>query len=162
LKYPLFLLLALFSLPAFAQEGELPDEQIIIQKDKKITLPELAKPSEKVTLTLKPLPKIKQKYTYREFSLMLPLLEPKPAAPVLRPEAESPVGQGYVCAGGGNYGSTLFDGFYNSGRRKDYSMNFLPGTLPRRVDLLVILDSATTSWVQEPNISPMHSILAEV
>ncbi len=121
MKYPLFLLLALFSLPAFAQEGELPDEQIIIQKDKKITLPELAKPSEKVTLTLKPLPKIKQKYTYREFSLMLPLLEPKPAAPVLRPEAESPVGQGYVCAGGGNYGSTLFDGFYNSGRRKDYS-----------------------------------------
>ncbi len=121
MKNILFIFLILFSVPAFAQEGELPDEQIIIQKDKKIVLPELAKPAEKVTLSLKPLPKINQKYSYREFSLSLPLLNPKPAAPSLRPEAESPVGEGYVRLGGGNYASTLFDGFYNSGRRKDYS-----------------------------------------
>ncbi len=121
MKNLLFFLLFICPLVIFAQEGELPDEQIIIQKDKKIILPEVAKPSEKVTLTLKPLPKVKQKYSYREFSLVLPLLDPKLNAPVLKPEIEKAVSQGYVRLGAGNYGSSLLDAFYNSGRRKDYS-----------------------------------------
>ena len=122
----LLILTALFwSQAAFAQEGELPDEQILIQKDKKIVLPEVSKPQEKVTLTLKPLPKMKQKYSYKDFVLTLPPLDPKLKAPIFRNEPEPSVKQGFVKVGFGNYGSTLFDAYYNSGREKDYAYGFL-------------------------------------
>lgn len=121
LKKLRFILFFLLPVLANAQEGELPDERIIIQKDKKIVLPEVAKPAEKVTQTLKPLPKIKQKYSYKEFTISLPLIEPKLSAPVLKPEPELGVKQGYLRIGAGNYGTTLFDGYFNSGRKKDYS-----------------------------------------
>jgi hypothetical protein len=104
-----------------AQEGELPEEQILIQKDKKIVLPEVGKPLEKVTISLKPLPKVKQKYSYREFSLLLPLLDPKLNPPALKNEPEAPVKEGFVRLGAGNYASTLLDAFYNSGKQKDYA-----------------------------------------
>lgn len=106
---------------AQAQEGELPEEQIIIQKDKKIVLPELAKPQEKVVLTLKPLPKVKQKYSYREFPLSLPLLDPKLKTPTPKTDRLGAIKQGFVRVGFGNYGSTLLDAFYNSGRQRDYA-----------------------------------------
>jgi len=112
---------ALLATPLYAQEGELPEERIIIQKDKKIVLPEVSKPQEKVTLTLKPLPKVKQTYKYKDFNLALPLLDPKLNAPVLRNEKEEPVKEGYAKLGFGNYGSSLFDGYYNSGKQKDYA-----------------------------------------
>ena len=104
-----------------AQEGELPEEQVIIIKNKNVILPEVAKPQEKVTLTLKPLPQVKQKYSYKDFSLVLPLLDPKLKAPVSRNEPAPDVKQGFVRLAGGNYGSTLADLYYNSGRTKDYA-----------------------------------------
>ncbi len=115
----LFFFQSLF--PVFAQEGELPEEQILIQKDRKIVLPEITKPQEKVLNTLKPLPKLELKYLYRDFSTPLPLLDPKMQAPAFRPEPESEVKQGYVRAAFGNYRSTALDAWYNSGRSKDYS-----------------------------------------
>jgi hypothetical protein len=121
LKIFLPVLLLFVSFQAFSQEGELPEEQILIQKDRKIVLPEIAKPQEKVLNTLKPLPKVSQKYTYSEFGVTLPLIDPKIQAPVYRPEAELPVRQGFVRLGLGNYGSTNLDAWYNSGRRKDFS-----------------------------------------
>lgn len=121
MKKLLIIFSLLVSAQAFSQEGELPEEQIIIQKDKKILLPEISKPQEKVTLTLKPLPKVKQKYSYRDFNLSLPLLDPKLYPPVLRSEKEQAVKEGFVRIGVGNYGSTLLDAFYNSGRKKDYA-----------------------------------------
>ena len=77
MKKILFLFCIVLSFQAAAQEGELPEEYFTIVKNKKNVLPEVAKPQEKVTLSLKPLPKVKQKYTYKEFSLLLPLLDPK-------------------------------------------------------------------------------------
>lgn len=120
-KILIFLFITGFASLAMAQEGELPDEQIIIQKDKKIVLPEITKPDEKVSLTLKPLPKVKQKYGYKDFLLQLPPLDPKLKAPVFRNEPEPTVKQGFVKLGVGNYGSTLLDAYYNSGREKDYA-----------------------------------------
>lgn len=117
----LVLALLCFAHASFAQEGELPEEQIIIQKDKKIVLPEVTKPQEKVSLMLKPLPKVVQKYTYKDFALTLPPLDPKLKAPVFRNEPEPSVKQGFVKVGFGNYGSTLLDAYYNSGREKDYA-----------------------------------------
>lgn len=111
--------LALSALPASAQEGELPEEQILIQKDRKIVLPEITKPQEKVLTTLKPLPKLEQKYSYRDFVTPLPQIDPKMQAPAFRPEPESELRKGYVRIGGGNYQSTALDAWYNSGRRKD-------------------------------------------
>lgn len=111
----------IFSFHAYAQEGELTEEPIIIQKDKKIVLPEVGKPQEKVTISLKALPKVKQKYSYREFSLILPLLDPKLNPPISKNDKEEPAKEGYVRLGAGNYGSTLLDAFYNSGRQKDYA-----------------------------------------
>lgn len=99
----------------------MPEEQILIQKDKKIVLPEVTKPQEKVVLTLKPLPKVKQKYSYREFPVMLPLLDPKLKNPIPRTDKNEPVRQGFVRVGAGNYGSTLLDGYFNSGRERDYA-----------------------------------------
>ena len=116
---PLFLLL--LSFPVLAQEGELPEEQILIQKDRKIVLPELSKPQEKVLSTLKPLPKVAQKYSYREFGLVLPLIDPRIQAPAFRPEQESTVHQGYARLAAGNYGSSALDAWYNSGRKKDFA-----------------------------------------
>jgi hypothetical protein len=120
-KKILFLFCIVLSFQAAAQEGELPEEYFTIVKNKKNVLPEVGKPQEKVTLSLKPLPKVKQKYTYKEFSLLLPLLDPKLNPPVLKAEKEEPAKEGYVRLGGGNYGSTLLDAFYNSGRQKDYA-----------------------------------------
>lgn len=120
-----FLLLAILTMvgfqPVFSQEGELPEEQILIQKDKKIVLPEIAKPQEKVLVTLKPLPKVKQKYSYREFPLVLPLLDPKLKVPIPKTDRLSEIRQGFVRLGFGNYGSTLVDAIYNSGRQRDYA-----------------------------------------
>lgn len=112
-----------FSVPGlvWAQDGELPEEQILIQKDKKIVLPEVAKPQEKVVLTLKPLPKVKQKYSYRDFGITLPLLDPKLRLPTPRTDKTDPVRQGFARLGFGNYGTSLFDGYYNSGRQRDYA-----------------------------------------
>lgn len=121
MKKILFLFCLVLSFHAVAQEGELPAEEFTIVKNKKNVLPEVAKPQEKVTLSLKPLPKVKQKYTYKEFSLLLPLLDPKLNPPVLKAEKEEPAKEGYVRLGAGNYGSTLFDAYYNSGRQKDYA-----------------------------------------
>ncbi|HRH33586.1 MAG TPA: hypothetical protein PKY12_00935 [Catalimonadaceae bacterium] len=118
----LFGIFSLVGLPAaFSQEGELSEEQILIQKDKKIVLPEVAKPQEKVLVTLKPLPKVKQKYSYREFPLALPLLDPKLKAPIPKTDKMSEIRQGFVRIGVGNYGSTLLDAIYNSGRQRDYA-----------------------------------------
>jgi hypothetical protein len=120
-KKILFLFCIVLSFQAAAQEGELPEEYFTVVKNKKNVLPEVGKPQEKVTLSLKPLPKVKQKYTYKEFSLLLPLLDPKLNPPVLKAEKEEPAKEGYVRLGAGNYGSTLLDAFYNSGRQKDYA-----------------------------------------
>lgn len=117
---PLGLLISINSI-VFGQEGELPEEQIIIQKDKKIVLPEISKPFEKVTTSLKPLPKQKQKYSYKELPITLTQLDPKLNPPMIRPERELEVKNGYARFGLGNYGSTLLDAFYNSGRQKDYA-----------------------------------------
>ncbi len=121
MKKILFLFCIVLSFQAAAQEGELPEEYFTVVKNKKNVLPEVGKPQEKVTLSLKPLPKVKQKYTYKEFSLLLPLLDPKLNPPVLKAEKEEPAKEGYVRLGAGNYGSTLLDAFYNSGRQKDYA-----------------------------------------
>ncbi len=121
LKNSFFFLYILCASTLYAQEGELPEEQIIIQKDKKIVLPEVSKPQEKVTLTLKPLPQVKQTYKYKDFNLALPLLDPKLNPPILRNEKELPVKEGFIRLGFGNYGSSLFDGYYNSGKQKDYA-----------------------------------------
>jgi len=121
LKNLLPLCMIFLSLQVFAQEGELPEEQILIQKDRKIVLPELSKPQEKVLNTLKPLPKVAQKYSYKEFGIILPLIDPKIQAPAFRPEKEADVKQGYLRLGAGNYGSTALDAWYNSGRSKDFS-----------------------------------------
>jgi len=117
-----FLFLLFISFQGWAQEGDLSDDQIsVVKYNRKITLPEAGKPQEKVTIKLKDLPKVKQKYSYREFSLQLPLLDPKLNPPVLKNEPEEPVKEGFVRLGAGNYGSTLFDAYYNSGRSKDYA-----------------------------------------
>ncbi|HOY94883.1 MAG TPA: hypothetical protein PK509_04040 [Catalimonadaceae bacterium] len=121
MKKILFLFCIVLSFQATAQEGELPAEEIYVIKNKKNILPEVGKPQEKVTLSLKPLPKVKQKYTYKEFSLLLPLLDPKLNPPVLKTEKEESAKEGYLRLGAGNYGSTLLDAFYNSGRQKDYA-----------------------------------------
>jgi len=121
LKKLIFIVFIICSSTSYGQEGELPEEQIIIQKDKKIVLPEVSKPQEKVTLKLKTLPKVKQTYTYKEFILNLPILDPKLNAPVLKNEKELPIKEGYVRLGVGNYGSTLLDAYYNSGKQKDYA-----------------------------------------
>jgi|GEM_PF-1105975 len=121
LKSLLPLGLIFLSLQVFAQEGELPEEQILIQKDRKIVLPELGKPQEKVLNTLKPLPRVAQKYSYREFGLVLPLIDPKIQAPAFRPEKDIEAKQGYLRLGAGNYASTALDAWYNSGRSKDFA-----------------------------------------
>lgn len=115
--------IVLFLLPValFAQEGELQDELITIVKNKNIVFPEVQKPQEKALIKLKDLPKVKQKYSYREFGLNLPLLDPKINPPQLKQEKEAPVNQGFARAALGNYGSTLLDLYYNSGRSKDYA-----------------------------------------
>lgn len=117
----LFILLFLLPVAVFAQEGELQDELITIVKNKNIAFPEVQKPQEKALIKLKDLPKLKQKYTYREFGLNLPLLDPKINPPQLRQDKEEPVTNGFARAALGNYGSTLLDLYYNSGRSKDYA-----------------------------------------
>lgn len=114
--------LLLASLSAAGQDGELPSAEIdVVKNNKRIVLPEIQKPQEKVTLTLRPLPKVKQKYQYREFEMALPLLDPRISPPAVRPAREPEAREGYVRGAIGNLGSTLLDAFYNSGRRKDYA-----------------------------------------
>ena len=122
LKNPIICFLISCTLPAWGQEGELPEEvQVVIKNNKNIVLPEVQKPAEKVLLTLKPLPKIAQKYSYKDFTVTLPLLDPKLKPPVLRNEPVPEVRNGYIRLAGGNLGSTLLDAWYNSGREKDYA-----------------------------------------
>lgn len=117
----LSLCLSLFAFSCFAQEGELPEEQIIIQKDRKIVLPEVSKPAIKVVNTLKPLPKISQKYNFREYGIILPMIDSKIQPPVYRPVPEELVKEGFARIAAGNYGSTEMDLWYNSGRKKDFA-----------------------------------------
>lgn len=117
----LILFLSLFARPVFSQDGELPEEQILIQKDRKIVLPERPGPEEKINLNLKPLPKAAQKFTYRDFGINLPPVDPRIQSPVFYPAPEARVKQGFVRLAAGNYGSSELDAWYNSGRQKDFA-----------------------------------------
>ena len=101
-------------------DGEIDDAEIIIEKNRKLDLPELAKPLEVIKDPVKPPTQVPQKYTYQDFNIVLPPVESKVKVISLPPNPLDKLYNTYVRAGAGNYGTTYLEGFYNTKRNTDY------------------------------------------
>ncbi len=122
-KKSLVLLLICFvtSVQLFAQGGEIEDVEFIIEKDRKIEMPEIIRNFEKNNTALKPAPAPKQTYSYKQYTMDILPVEPKLRLVQLKQDPLEKLYPGYVRAGFGNYGSTMLDAFINSKRTKDYA-----------------------------------------
>jgi len=117
----LLFIVLLFSANLFAQGGEIEDVEFIIEKDRKIEMPEIIRNFEKNNTALKPAPAPKQTYSYKQYTMDISPVEPKLRLVQLKQDPLEKLYPGYVRGGLGNYGSTLFDVFINSKRTKDYA-----------------------------------------
>lgn len=124
-------LLLLIPIASFSQgwggrEGEIPDTVFVFQKDKEITMPPMPRSFDKVP----PLPIIqedKADLTY-SFSGDLPVIPysiPRVRALAIQPEALDKLYGNYIRFGAGNYGNTLFRGYFTNKRSKTTSAGLL-------------------------------------
>lgn len=106
--------------------GEIEDAEIIVEKNKKIDLPEAARNFEKIIVP--PRPRNIEPQTY-QFSNFTPTLQPEaikyPAKMANEEELEKLYG-GFLRAGAGNYKATFVEVFFHQKRSKDndYGIHF--------------------------------------
>jgi len=116
-----------FNFSTFAQthEGEIENQQIIVEKNKKIELPEAQRNFEKIDIEKKTTEISKQNYPYNDYHLPLPLLDAKLKILSIKDEPISKLYANYVKAGFGNYATPYFEAFlYNKRSEKiAYGLN---------------------------------------
>lgn len=116
-----------FHAATFAQngEGEIENQQIIVEKNRKIELPEAQRNYEKIVIEKKTSDIVKQNYSFNDYTLPLPFIDAKLKILSIKDEPLSKLYANYLKAGFGNYGTTYFEGFlYNKRSTKtSYGLN---------------------------------------
>jgi hypothetical protein len=126
LQLPIFLLLLVFSSIAHAQEqkekwgeGEIPKVEVVIEKDRQITVPQANRNFEKVSP--RPAEPIKPeiKYQFTNLSFSVPDYNPTIRPLKLKAEPISKIYGNYASAGYGNYASPFAEAYLGSKRDKN-------------------------------------------
>lgn len=126
MKQGIFLLIAIFTiLQVAAQEPvqtELVPVEVEIVRERKIVLPEANRLFEKIPP--RPAEPVRPEITYnfRPLEFQTPLISTAIRPFRVKDEQGSPVHQGFISAGYGNYASPYLEGFYNSARNKNQLM----------------------------------------
>ncbi|MES2731953.1 MAG: TonB-dependent receptor [Bacteroidota bacterium] len=115
-----------FSTSSFAQvkygnDGEIESAEIIIEKDRKIELPEANRNFEKIPTTVPTPARRQQDYDYAEKNFRIGDLKFSPRVLQLPQEPLSKLYGNYVKLGVGNYGTINAEGYFNTKRTDDYA-----------------------------------------
>ena len=128
MKYTFLLLITvgLFGGSALAQgkwgeDGEIENTEIVIEKNRKIQLPEALRFTDKINFPIKPSDPAVQKYNYSDFKLNLPDRESKVKVLSVAPDSGKVLPQGYLKASGGNLGTAYLEGWYGSRQTDKYA-----------------------------------------
>ena len=109
---------------SFAQRGELEEAEIVIRKDRKITLPPATRNFEKIPQLPVTAIDAKQQYQFRRFNYSLSPLEPSFRTVNYRSQqAQNDPSSNYVKAGYGNFNTPYFEGYLGSRKSEDYLFN---------------------------------------
>lgn len=108
-------------------DGELKSIEVVIEKDRQITLPQASRNFDKIPPRPAEATRPPFTYDFRSFSFLAPQVT-LPVKPLkLKAESKPSIYAGYLRAGFGNYVSPLLEGYINSTRDKDklYGAKFL-------------------------------------
>lgn len=109
---------------SFAQGGELEEAEIVIRKDRKITLPPATRNFEKIPQLPVTAIDSKQQYQFKRFNYSLSPLEPSFRTVNYRSaQAQIDPSSNYVKAGYGNFNTPYFEGYLGSKKSEDYLFN---------------------------------------
>jgi hypothetical protein len=101
--------------------GEIEDAEIIIEKNREITLPEAERNFEKITTPARKPEQNVQKYDYNDRAVKLTDLNPKFRILQMPQEPAKELTGGLLKAGIASYVGNYLEGYYNSTQNKDFS-----------------------------------------
>ena len=123
LKYIIALAFITFAFTAYGQ-GELEEAEIVIRKDRKITLPPATRNFEKIPQLPVQKAQSQQTYSFREYELGLTSIQPNfRAINLVINEREKEITGNYFKLGYGNYGTLLGEAYLGSTRNPNYLYN---------------------------------------
>lgn len=123
-KLSIVLVLVCIGFTTWAQSGEVEEAEIIIRKDRKITLPLATRNFEKIPQLPVRQVDSKQEYKFRNFDYSLSPLEPSFRTVGYSNQAVlKNLTSNYVKAGYGNYGTPYFESYLGSKKSESYLFN---------------------------------------
>ena len=123
IKYIIALIFITFAFTAYGQ-GELEESEIVIRKDRKISLPPAIRNFEKIPQLPVQKAQSQQTYTFREYDLRLTSIQPNfRAVNLVINEREKDITGNYFKLGYGNYGTLLGEAYLGSTRNSNYLYN---------------------------------------
>jgi hypothetical protein len=102
-------------------EGEIENQQVIVEKNKKIELPTSQRDFEKIVIEKKTIDVSKQHYLFNDYNLPLPYLDAKLKILSIKEEPLAKLYPNYVKAGFGNYVTPYFEAFLYNKRSDKYA-----------------------------------------
>ncbi len=103
------------------QEGEIENQQIIVEKNRKIELPNAQRNFEKITIQKKTVDISKQNYNFNDYNLPLPFLDAKLKILSVKEEPIQKLYANYFKAGFGNYATSYLEGFLYNKRSEKFA-----------------------------------------
>tara|TARA_A100000171_G_C2130313_1_gene146220 strand:- start:105 stop:1796 length:1692 start_codon:yes stop_codon:yes gene_type:complete len=124
-RYIVTLVFGLLAFTAYSQEeGQLEESEIVIRKDRKITLPPATRNFEKIPQLPVQKAQSQQTYTFHEYVLSLTPIQPNFRAVNLTiNQKEKAITGNYFKLGYGNYGTLLGEAYLGSTRNPNYLYN---------------------------------------
>ncbi|MGB3781133.1 MAG: hypothetical protein WA960_22400 [Tunicatimonas sp.] len=104
-----------------AEEGEIDDTEVIIEKDREIELPSASRQFERVPPNNVVTPEVKVTYQFKDFTPRLPAIDPKIKVLKIKDPPLDKLYGNYVKAGFGNFLSPYLDFYANSTRNDAYT-----------------------------------------
>ncbi len=104
-----------------AEEGEIDDTEVVIEKDREIELPSASRQFERVPPSEVDAPEVQVTYQFKDFIPRLPTIDPKIRVLKIKEPPLDKLYGNYVKAGFGNFLSPYFDFYANSTRNDAYT-----------------------------------------
>ncbi len=101
--------------------GEVQNETIVIEKDKKLELPPANREFEKVPDPQPQAAPTNSKYQTQDIGIVLPQFDTKVKVPTTKTDDPVEIHNHYVKAGLGNYTTPYLEAFFHTGKQKNYS-----------------------------------------
>lgn len=122
LLFPLMVTVARAQQPAWeAEEGEIDDTEVVIEKDREIELPPASRQFERVPPNNVATPEVKVSYQFEDFTPRLPAIDPKIRVLKIKEPPLDKLYGNYVKAGFGNFLSPYLDFYANNTRNDAYA-----------------------------------------